>query len=386
MTSYFLLAGEASGDLHGSHLIRAFRASDKHVTLRGVGGPLMQKEGLESFLSMDALQVMGFSDVIPALPRLWKMFYRIRDLILKLRPACVILIDYPGFNLRLARALRKKGFNGKIVQYICPTLWAHGKQRIHTLIAYFDLVLSIFPFENTYIAHTPLKMIYIGNPLTEILGAHPYQTDWMQQIGFPHNENLIALFPGSRRAEIEQHAPIQLRVAAAMKEHHPQLRFGLSCGQEGMHSLLHDLILQNRLHLQEDVCIVPSRFRYELMQTCKTALAKSGTVTLELALHHVPTVVHYELSFLNYVIAKHILRLRLPHYCIVNILGQATIFPEWIARHVSDSDLKDSLTLVHSNPVRRASIRQACEKIQQQLNHGSSSQCAVQAIQELISC
>ena len=131
--------------------------------------PACVRIGLDCFLPMEKFQVMGFSEVFKALPRLWQLFYSVRDNILKVAPDCLILIDYPGFNLRLARALRRKGFKGKLVQYISPTVWAHGKKRIAVLAAYYDLLLTIYPFEAVYFAQTPLRVEYIGNPLSKAI-------------------------------------------------------------------------------------------------------------------------------------------------------------------------------------------------------------------------
>lgn len=383
MTSYFIFAGEASGDLHGSRLIQAMQAQEKPPALCGVGGPQMRQAGLECFIPMEQFQVMGFSDVLRSLPHLWKLFYEVRNLILKVKPEGVILIDYPGFNLRLARALRKQGYKGKLIQYICPTVWAHGKKRIETLEFYYDLLLTIFPFEAAYFSQTRLKVEYIGNPLIETLRNHHYQTDWHTQIGFPMDQEVVALFPGSRLGEIQRHVPQQLQTAAQLKKNHPHLRFALSCAQESLRQPLINLLRKSPLQLNEEVYIVPPRFHYELMKDCKTALAKSGTVTLELALHKVPTVVHYELSALNYLFAKIVLNLQLPHYCIVNILSNQRLFPEFMGHRLNPSDLKKSLEAIHDNPVEHGRIQNGCEKLRGLLGSKPSHQSAVKAIQKL---
>lgn len=386
MKHYFLFAGEVSGDLHGSRLMQALNALDTPLSLCGVGGPRMRQEGLECLLEMESFQVMGFSDVLKALPYLVKLFYKTLQTILKRQPDCVILIDYPGFNLRLARALRKRGFKGKLVQYICPTIWAHSKKRQRILTSYFDLLLTIFPFEATYFAQTPLRVEYIGNPLVEAIHTHSYHTDWMSEVGLSSQEELIALFPGSRQSEIQRHVPQQLQAAAQLKQIHPHLRFAISCAQESLRDTLYQLVQQGPLQLNQDLFLVPPCYHYELMKSCKTALAKSGTVTLELALHNVPTVVHYELSTLNYLFAKYILQLRLPHYCIVNILSQQSIFPELIGRQISPSDLSHQLKELHFNEPHRQQIQKACKDLQHLLGNQSSQQYAASIIQEIMRC
>ena len=386
MTRYYLFAGEISGDLHGSRLMQAFYHQGDQLSFCGVGGPRMRQMGLDCFLPMENFQVMGFSDVFKALPRLWQLFYRVRDNILKIQPDCLILFDYPGFNLRLARALRRKGFKGKLVQYISPSVWAHGKKRIAVLAAYYDLLLTIYPFEAAYFAHTPLRVEYMGNPLAEAIQQHDYQPDWDKRLGLPSTENLIALFPGSRQGEITRHIPKQLQIASHLKQRHPDLLFALSCAQEAFQDSLHRLISQSSLRLNEDFFIVPPQYSYELMRTCRTAIAKSGTVTLELALHGTPTVVHYELSTLNYLIAKYFLRLNLPHYCIVNILAGETIFPEFIDRKGSPEELSRQTTDLHFDPDLRRQTVEACERLREKLGNRLPQQIAARAIQELMQC
>lgn len=385
MTHYFIFAGEASGDLHGSRLIQSLQEETKSSakSICGVGGPRMRQAGLECLIPMEEFQVMGFSDVLLSLPRLWKLFYQIRDIILKMKPECVILIDYPGFNLRLAQALRKQGYTGKLIQYICPTVWAHGKKRIATLESYYDLLLTIYPFEASYFTQTRLKVEYIGNPLAETIRTHTYQADWHAQIGLPPDKDVIALFPGSRLGEIQRHIPLQLKAAALLKQDYPHLLFALSCAQESLQSPLLSLAQQGSLQLNKELYIVPPRYHYDLMKDCKTALAKSGTVTLELAFHQVPTVVHYELSTLNYLFAKFVLKLQLPHYCIVNILSNQTLFPELMGRCQSPVELKKHLENIHFNPDRYQFIQKGCEKLKEQIGLKHSHQCASKAIQEL---
>ena len=383
MTSlYFIFAGETSGDLHGSRLMQAM----KGAAFCGVGGPQMRKEGFDCLIEMESFQVMGFSDVIQSLPHLLKQFYRVRDHILESKPDCAILIDYPGFNLRLARSLRKKGFKGKIVQYICPTIWAHGKGRIKILADHYDLLLTIYPFEASYFSDTSLKVNYIGNPLAETIRAHSYQTDWKDQTEIPKDREIIALFPGSRKNEIEVHTLQQLQAAAKLKQKYPHFHFALSCAQECLNDRLLQIIQTGPLKLNEDLHMIPPHFHYELMKGCKAALAKSGTVTLELALHAVPTVVHYQLSTLNYLFAKFILRLKLSHYCIVNILGSRTIFPEFIGRKISPADLDDQVEQISTNQTRRTEMIEAGQMVKEQLGNQSSHELAAKAIKEMMAC
>ena len=341
----------------------------------------MRQENFDCLIEMEKFQVMGFSDVLRALPQLWQKFFQIRHSILKTQPDGVILIDYPGFNLRLARSLRKQGYRGKLIQFICPSVWAHGHRRIQTLANNYDLLLTVYPFEAAYFAKTNLRVEYIGNPLIETITTNRYQTDWRRKVGIPEEKEIIALFPGSRLGEIRLHTPQQLEVARQMKARYPHLIFALSCAQESLQDPLLQLAKASPLRLNQDLFLIPSEYRYDLMKSAQAALAKSGTVSLELALHSTPSVIHYELTTLNYLVAKYFLRLNLPHYCIVNILARERLFPEFMGRCVSPHALRHQLEKVTCDNSARQSIIAGCEKIKREL---SSHQSASEVIEKIM--
>lgn len=386
MKSLFIFAGEASGDLHGGNLIRSIQKEEPHIHLYGVGGPRMRKETFTTFLPMEEFQVMGLSDVLFSLPRLWKLFHKIRSYILQQNPDGVLLIDYPGFNLRLAKSLRKSGYQGQLIQYICPTVWAHGKERVDLLSNHYDLLLTIYPFEANYFPLTRLKVEYIGNPLLETIATHTYQENWLSKINIPRNSEIVALFPGSRLGEIKRHTPQQLQIATELKKRHPSLHFALSCGHDSLKDSLLEMIDKFPLHLGKDISLIPADEHYDLMKNSRLALAKSGTVTLELALHKVPTVVHYELSTLNYLFAKYLLKLNLSHYCIVNILGRETIFPEFIGKNLSLNLIEGMLEKMLNTPGYCQEIKEKCSQIKESFGDRPSNQSAAKAILEQIEC
>lgn len=379
----FLFAGESSGDLHGSELIRALRNQHETISFSGVGGPLMRRHDFRCIVPTEEFRVMGFSDVFRNLPRLYRLFVRIRNHILKENPDAVILIDYPGFNLRLARSLRRKGYTRKIVQYICPTVWAHGKQRIDVLSKNYDLLLVIYPFETTYFTGSPLTVKYIGNPVEENIRVASVDKNPDSTFPGPSSRHLTALFPGSRPGEIERHFPEQLEAAALLKKVRPEIVFAVVYPQDSLKESLLRHIGRSSLSLDRDIFVISGRHSRQVMESCRSALAKSGTVTLELALHGVPTVVHYRLTRLNRLIAKYILGLCLPYYCIVNILKNRPVFPEHIERNYTAKDLYLSMKELHDNPDKRKAIKAECESIKETLGTHSTHKNAASAILEL---
>ncbi|WP_042281240.1 lipid-A-disaccharide synthase [Candidatus Protochlamydia sp. R18] len=384
MKNCFIFAGEASGDLHGSRLMRTLKEQFIFSSLNGVGGPLMRLEGLEVLYPMEEFQVMGFTDVLKAFPKLYKLFYAIRKHILKTNPSCVILIDYPGFNLRLTKSLRKGGYKGKIIQFICPTVWAHGKKRIDTMVKHLDLLLTIYPFEAAFFSHTPLKARYVGNPLVETVSNYPYKENWKSICGIPHSQKLLAIFPGSRIGEIQRHLPQQLEVAQLLIKNHPSIHFAISYSDDRLLSFIKTHIHNTSLQMGLNIHLVPRSFSYELMKDCHCSLAKSGTVTLELALHQKPTVVLYTLTQLNYLLAKYWMHLNLPHYCIVNILLGRTVYPEFIEKKLDIYQIFKQIEKLFINQDHYDSVIGDCAILRQQLGDGIASSLASREIQELL--
>lgn len=382
----FIFAGEQSGDLHGSHLIKALKEIKPDVYIFGVGGPAMREQGLEILLKMEEFEVMGFTDVIFSLPKLLRLFYQVLHTILNKLPEVVLLIDYPGFNLRLAKALRKRGYQGKIVQYVCPSVWAHGKKRIKHMAETLDLLLTILPFEPPYFAESGLKTLYVGNPLQEYIKLHSYRNDWKQELNIPVDSSLIALFPGSRQGEVKRNLPAILEAAEKLKKDQANIRFVLSCAHVSTEVVTRKLLKKSSLKENQDVFFIPKKYAYEMMRDSRASVAKSGTVTLELALHHCPTVVVYQLTWLNRLVAKWILKLNLPHYALANILAERTVFPELIEHGFSPENIYVELKELINESSKRKACLKGCQEINTLLKEDRASQEGAVIVKELLSC
>jgi len=314
MVDLFIIAGESSGDQLGEGLLRAL----PKLKILGIGGPKMRSTGMETIFPMEDLQVMGFIDVLFALPHLIKCFNKTVDAILKTQPKVVLTIDYPGFNLRLARTLRKKGFKGKICHYVCPSVWAWGKKRIGLMAENLDLLLSILPFEKQLFEKTKLRVEYIGHPLVQKIAPQEAPDD-----------HLIGFFPGSRTKEIERNLPFYTRLIQSLKTEFPDYRYAISVSQEKYRPLLKKLAPDLNL-------VTPDQ-----MKKLKPflAIAKSGTITLELALQEIPTIVTYAISPLDIFLAKYLFKISLPFYALPNLIATKMVFPELIGPALTDEKL-----------------------------------------------
>ena len=367
----FLFAGEPSGDLHGEEILKALLEKDPSLKIIGVGGPKMRQFPFETILQMEEFQVMGFVDVFLSLPKLIRQFHLVKRTILERNPKKVVLIDYPGFNLRLARSLRKSGFKGKICHFICPSVWAWGKKRIPLMAQNLDMLLSILPFEKEIFAHTSLPVHYVGNPLVGHIESHPPSP--LTELG---NAQILGIFPGSRTQEIERNLKKQLHCARRLLTLDPKLKIALSVSHPKFCTRIQQICSEIGIAPQ----FIPHAYTYDLMSRCHLALATSGTVTLELALHHVPTVVTYGISSLDLIIAKHILHIILPFYCLVNIIANKEVFPELIGPNLTDNALFEKASLFLSNPSTRETCKKACADIQELLTHKNAAKEAAEEI------
>lgn len=358
MIDLFISAGEMSGDLHGSKLIKELLVLRPDLKIGGILGPKMRKNQTLEFFPMESLLVMGFIDVFKALPKLIRLFFQIRSKILEVNPKAVVFIDYPGLHLRLAKSLRKKGYRGKIIHYICPTVWAWGKKRIPQMVKTLDSLLTIFPFEPKYFSNTTLKPKYIGHPLTEAVRNFTPSGKFKGKI--------LGIFPGSRQTEIDRNLKLQLIVAKKLKVLDPELEIYVS---------------ESRIPLNiPDVNIVKAKDAYELMHAAHMAIATSGTVNLELALFQVPTVVNFSIKKLDCFIAQKILRINLPYYSIVNIILREQVFPELFGPNLTEQSLLFWGEKLWFDEETRKSCKKECKKVLKSLGMNKSQECAAESI------
>jgi lipid-A-disaccharide synthase len=373
----FIFAGEHSGDLHGENILQALKKKNPHLRITGVGGPRMRRAGLDCFLEMEAFQVMGFIDVISSLPHLYQMFRKIEKEILLNKPKGVLFIDYPGFNLRLARRLKKKQTESKLFHFVCPSVWAWGKNRIALMENSLDKLITILPFEPQLFSKDRLDVSYVGNPLISRINTHKYNPDWRHHYDLFGKETLISLFPGSRQKEIERNFPLQLKVAQQFLKKHKALTLAISCSD------MKFLPLLKTFDLGGGKIILPSH-TYELMQASYLSLATSGTVTLELALHRVPTIVTYAITSFDTFLARKVFRINLPYYALPNLIANREIFPELFGPNLREERLYYELEQLLKDEVKREQTIEKCDSLRDILGEENAANNLADQILEKI--
>lgn len=367
--SFFLIAGEKSGDLHGEKLVEALYRAFPGAQVRGVGGPRMRSAGLDCVVPMESFEVMGFVDVFFALPRLFKQFFRLRKILLDNPPDVFLSIDYPGFNLALCKSLYKRGFKGKISHFICPSVWAWGKKRIPKMEKILDALFVTFPFEEHLFDKNRLSVHYVGHPL-----KHEIESARANPIDIDATLRVLAIFPGSRQKELYRNFPLQLKVVSRLLDLHPDLFVAISVCEPRFSLILDDLLKQIEFKARDRLLFVDASQNAALMKRADFAIAKSGTVNLQLALHCVPTVVTYGIGPLDLFIARDLLRIRLPHYSLPNIVLGDRVFPELIGPSFTEEALFDHANQFLTHPTMADECREKCREIGKLLEDKSPEQ------------
>jgi len=319
----YVIAGEASGDLHGSNLVRELKKLNTNLEIRGWGGDLMQKEGVDLQKHYRDLAFMGFVEVLKNLRTILRNLDFCKKDILDFKPDAIVLIDYPGFNLRIAKWAKKQGI--RVIFYIAPQVWAWHKSRVKQMRETIDKLLIILPFEVDFFAKYGVEAEFVGHPLLDAISAN---TDpaYVSESG----KSIIAILPGSRKQEIQTILPLQLSVTP----HFPDYEFVIAGSEQ--HRDLYAKIIGNY-----DVKLIFNK-TYALLRSAKAALVKSGTSTLETALFEVPEVVCYKGNPISYIIAKNLVDIK--YISLVNLIMDKPIVKELIQNDLTTDNLTIELT------------------------------------------
>ncbi|AQG78078.1 lipid-A-disaccharide synthase [Spirosoma montaniterrae] len=346
--TYYLIAGERSGDLHGANLIRAIRQHDPQAQCRAYGGEQMEAAGAVLVRHYREMAFMGFLEVVRNLGTIRRILRECQADLLANRPDALILIDYAGFNLRMARFAKKHGI--RVFYYISPKVWAWNQRRALTIKANVDRLFTILPFETEFFARYDYEVEYVGNPLLDALADFQPGLDW-PGLDWPsptfgdalsaNNRPVVALLPGSRRQEITMILPLMLTVTRRF----PQYTFVV-----GTVSNLPESLYDSLLTDYPDVRRV-SDAAYDLLHVATAALVTSGTATLETALLNVPQVVCYKTTGVSYAIAKRLIAV--PFISLVNLIANRAVVTELIQNDLTPSRIEQELRAILPGGDRR---------------------------------
>jgi lipid-A-disaccharide synthase len=368
-----IVAGEVSGDLQAARLIRALKQHHPDVECFGIGGDALRAEGMEILTDARHMAVMGLTEVLKRLFFFRRVFFNLLAEARKRRPDAVLLVDYPGFNLRFAERAHRLGL--KVIYYICPQVWAWNRRRIPHMAQIVDRLISIFPFEPDVFKDTNLKVNYVGHPFYDEaragLAQPPPELPWA---GSPH----LALLPGSRRHEIQRLLPPLLETARRLLPIQPQLGVLIAAPSREIGDWV-QTIANRHGGLPPRTEIVCNRTR-DILRTATAALVASGTATLESGLMGCPTVILYKMSWPTYWLGRRLVHIR--HIGMLNIIADRRICPEFLQAETHPDNLLTAIRpLLEDSPARREMIA-GLTAVREMLGPSGASERAAEVLLE----
>ncbi len=371
-----IIAGEASGDLQAANLIKSLKPINPHMEIFGMGGKRMLSEGVEIIYDITDLAIVGFFEVLKHLATFKKIFKHLESLLETRKPDAVILVDYPGFNLRFAKAAKEK--NIPVIYYISPQIWAWGENRIHEIKKYVDKMIVIFGFEETLYKEAGVKVSFVGHPFLDIVKPAWKKEETIKICHLKHDSVKIALMPGSRKKEIAKHLPIMLRACKIIKNKIPDAEFIISRIKESDQSLYNRIIHKSKIKPHS----LDNR-PYEVMDIADLVIVSSGSATLEVAIMEKPMVIVYKTSFLTWLLARNLIKI--PDIGLVNIVAKERIVPELTQFEVTPKNIASASLEILNNPKRIHEIKESLRKVKSKLGETGASSRAAHIIHKFLS-
>jgi lipid-A-disaccharide synthase len=365
----YFVAGEASGDNHGAALMLALQEREPTLQFTGRGGPQMKSVAGDSFENwIGDAAVLGLWEVLKKYGYFRAKFRQTLSDITRLSPDAVVLIDYPGFNLRLAAALHRQKNPRKIIYYISPQVWAWHRGRIARMARCIDLMLCIFPFEADLYNRSGLRTRFVGHPMIDRLAS--------QKTGEPRQPDRVGLFPGSREREVQKIFPILIRVMAKLNSHHPDMRFEVAAASPALAKIIEGMIAEAKLTTA--TIRIESGNAAALMQRAAVGIVASGSATLEAAYFRLPFVLVYKVAWLTYLAARMLVQVK--YLGMPNLLAGKNFVPEFI-QHGADPDAIATAVLeLFDNQSARDRMVREFDGIMAQLGDRGASQSAAREI------
>ncbi len=365
-TEVLVVAGEASGDLHGANLIRALKQSAPGLSISAMGGSEMKAAGARILHDISSVSVMGLTEVLGKLGEIRRAKALLDRFLETANPGLLILIDYPGFNLMLAKKATK--LHIPVLYYISPKVWAWRSSRVQTIKKYVDRMAVIFPFEKQFYQKYGYAVDFVGNPLLDSAKTSCTVEEFRERHDIPSESRIVGILPGSRRQELAALLPVFLDSAALLQKHHDNLVFLLPLAPTlTMGDLQHSGLKDNSLDIR-----VISDDRYDLMSACDIAMAASGTVTLELAILGIPMVVAYKMSPITWFLGKRLVKLEFGS--LVNLVADREVVPELMQDRANGEGIAAVLGKLLNDEKYKRKMRQGLADVCSMLGQSGASE------------
>ncbi|WP_306533213.1 lipid-A-disaccharide synthase [Geobacter sp.] len=360
-----IVAGEASGDLHGSNLVKEALRLDPTLSFFGIGGPHMREAGVETLVDSSEMAVVGLVEVLAHFGVIYRAYATLKRAITNNPPDLLILIDYPDFNMLVARVAKRAGV--KVLYYISPQVWAWRTGRVKKIARLVDRMAVVFPFEVPFYEKAGVPVTFVGHPLADRVRPTMTRDEALTSFGLDPSRRVIGLFPGSRRGEIARLFPVIIESTKLLKARYPELQFILPLAS----SLTSADIEPHMASAGLEIAVVRDKV-YDVMQICDAIMTVSGTVTLEIALMGVPMVIIYTVSPLTYEVGKRLVRV--DHIGICNIVAGKRVVPELIQHEVTADRLAEEIGRYLDDPVYTENTRAELATVKEKLGAGGGSE------------
>ena len=367
-TGLAIVAGEVSGDRQSAGLVRAIKKLSPGIDIWGIGGPQMEAEGVELIYDITQWSVIGFWEVLKNFKALRKIFYNMLDIIKERRPKAVILVDYPGFNLRLAKKI--KALNIPIIYYISPQVWAWGRRRIKQIKGLVDKMIVIFPFEKKLYENAGVPVEFVGHPIIDIVENRISRREqFRKKLGLGFSDKLVGILPGSREQEVKRLLPLFLESAKIMEGS----KFVIAGASKKITKLISG-------YTQSIPIFYGST--YDIMEASDLILTSSGTATLETACFSTPMVVVYRLNWLTYFIVKQMISI--PNIAMANIVAGRHIVPELVQGQAVPSAISMEALSILESPERQNEIKKGLQDVRARLGGTGAFSRAARIVCDMI--
>lgn len=370
-----IVAGEQSGDLHGSNLVKAMRRIDPSLRFYGIGGRKMQEAGVELMADAADMAVVGLTEVAGKLGMILGVMRRMKQALKDRKPPLLILIDYPDFNLILGKTAKKNGV--RIFYYISPQIWAWRKGRIEKIRKIVDKMAVILPFEEPFYRQAGMDVTFVGHPLLDAVKKKYPRSEAFRKFDLREGITTIGLLPGSRQGEVARLLPVMLKAAGILMQRRPSVQFILPLADALDRDFVEKMIRQESVPVR----VIPNEI-YDVVGVCDIAVVASGTATLETALLGTAMVIIYKVSPLSYRIGAKIIRVT--HIGLANLIAGKTIVPELIQHDANPDRIAEEVMDILGNETRMHWIKEELNRIREKLGGAGASERAARLACDLL--